>query len=421
MLITLGTLLLKLPFATVESISWINAVFTATSAMTVTGLVVVDTAQSFTMFGELVIVGLIQIGGLGIMSFAILVAIMLGKKIGIKERLVVQQALNQNSFGGIIRLVKYLFTFSIIIELIATIILSYVWIPELGWLEGIYYSFFHSVSAFNNAGFALWQDSLMGYVGNPVINIVITSLFILGGIGFTVLVDIWKSKKFKKLALHSKLMIVGTLIINITAMLIIFLLEYTNPDTIGSLATLGDKLWASYFQAVTPRTAGFNSIDISSLREPTVFLTLLLMFIGAGSASTAGGIKLTTFIVILFSVFSFLKGKDELVVSKRSIKQSVILRALAITLLGFLFVITGVFILTITEDSPFLIILFEVISAFGTVGLSMGLTGSLTFTGKIIIVLIMFLGKIGPLTLAFSIARPTKAKIRYPSEEIITG
>jgi trk system potassium uptake protein len=419
--IILGSILLKLPFATVGSISWINAFFTSTSAMTVTGLAVIDTGQSFTLFGQLVILILIQLGGLGIMSFAVLIAMILGKKIGIKKRLVVQQSLNQNSFGGIIRLIKYLFIFSITIELMGAILLSFAWVPDFGLLKGIYYSLFHSISAFNNAGFALWQDSLMNYVGNPIINIAITSLFILGGIGFTVLVDIWKTKRFKKLALHTKLMIVGTLLVNVAAMFIVFLLEYTNPDTLGSLTTLSDKLWASYFQGVTPRTAGFNSLDTASLREPTIFFIILLMFIGAGSASTAGGIKLTSFIVILFSVISFLKGKEELVISKRAIKQSIILRALAITFLGMLFLVVGVFILSITENSPFIAILFEVTSAFGTVGLSMGLTGSLTIPGKIVIILVMFLGKIGPLTLAFSIAKPARTKIKYPGEEIITG
>ncbi|MFD2629013.1 TrkH family potassium uptake protein [Oceanobacillus kapialis] len=419
--IMIGTILLKLPFATIESISWINALFTSTSAMTVTGLAVVDTASSFTLFGEMIILVLIQLGGLGIMSFAVLIAKILGKKIGIKRRLLVQQSLNQNSFGGILTLIKYLFIFSLTIELVGTILLSVVWIPEMGWIKGIYYSFFHAVSAFNNAGFALWQDSLMGYVANPIVNIGITSLFILGGIGFTVLVDIWRTRRFKKLALHTKLMLVGTFTINLAAMLVVFLLEYTNPDTLGSLATLQDKLWASYFQGVTPRTAGFNSLDIASLREPTLFFMILLMFIGGGSASTAGGIKLTSFIVILFAVVSFLRGKEELVISKRAIKQSIILRALAITFLGMLFLVAGVFILSITEKSPFLSILFEVTSAFGTVGLSMGITGSLTMAGKIVIIFIMVLGKLGPLTLAFSIAKPARTKVKYPGEEIITG
>lgn len=417
----IGTILLKLPFATIETISWVDALFTSTSAMTVTGLAVVDTETTYTLFGEIVIVSLIQLGGLGIMSFAVLIYLMLGKKIGIKERLIVQQALNQTSIGGVIKLVKNLFVFSIIIELIAMIFLSIRWVPEMGWSKGLYYSFFHSISAFNNAGFALWSDSLIGYVGDPIINIVISFLFIIGGIGFTVLSDLWYKKKFKKLSLHSKMMIIGTFVINIVAMFIIFSLEYSNPNTLGGLSSLGDKIWASYFQTVTPRTAGFNTLDMAQLNECTIMFILLLMFIGAGSASTGGGIKLTTFMVIVFSVITFLRGKEEIVIARKSINQSFIVRSLAISTIGILFIFIAVFILNISEHASFLVVLFEVISAFGTVGLSMGLTGSLTLIGKMVIIFIMFIGKLGPLTLAFSLAQPEKAKIKYPNEEILTG
>jgi trk system potassium uptake protein len=419
--IVLGTLCLKLPFATTQPIGWLDALFTATSAMTVTGLAVVDTETAYTLFGEIVIVLLIQMGGLGIMSFAVLIYIMLGKKIGLKERLIVQQALNQTSLGGVIKLVKNLFYFSILIELIAMVILSIRWVPELGWGKGVYYSFFHSISAFNNAGFALWSDSLTGYVGDPLINIAITFLFIIGGIGFTVLSDLWHKRNFKKLSLHSKMMILGTFVINIVAMFLIFILEYSNPNTLGGLNNLGEKVWASYFQAVTPRTAGFNTLDIGGLEDATLFLFLFLMFIGAGSASTGGGIKLTTFLVILFSVITFLQGKDMTVLGKRSISLTVVLRSLAISTIGLFFIFFSVFILNISEDASFIAILFEVISAFGTVGLSMGLTGSLTFVGKIVIVLIMFLGKLGPLTMAYTLANPKESRIKYPNEDVLTG
>jgi trk system potassium uptake protein len=419
--ILIGTILLKLPFATTESISIIDALFTATSAMTVTGLIVVDTPVAFTTFGEVVIVSLIQLGGLGIMSFAVLIYIMLGRKIGLKERLVVQQSLNQTSIGGIIKLVKYLFIFSLTVEFIGLIFLAFEWVPEMGWSKGLYYSFFHSVSAFNNAGFALWSDSLMTYVGNPIINIVISALFIIGGIGFTVLADLWHKKRFNKLSLHSKMMIFGTFVINLVAMLLVFVLEYNNPKTLAGLTSITDKLWAAYFQGVVTRTAGFNSLDIASLDESTIFLMIILMFIGAGSASTGGGIKLTTFMVIFFGVISFLQGKQEVVISKRTISSLILLRALAISSIGLLFVILAVFILNISENAPFLVSLFEVVSAFGTVGLSMGLTFSLTYLGKVVIISIMFIGKIGPLTLAFSLAQPKKNKIRYPNEDILTG
>ncbi|PWU69229.1 TrkH family potassium uptake protein [Gracilibacillus dipsosauri] len=419
--ILIGTLLLKLPIATTETITWIDSLFTATSAMTVTGLIVVDTPSAFTLFGEIIIVILIQLGGLGIMTFAVMIYIMLGRRIGIKGRLVIQQALNQTSIGGVVKLVRNLFIFSLTIETIAMIFLAIRWVPVLGWGKGIYFSLFHAISAFNNAGFALWSDSLMGYVGDPLINIIISLLFIIGGIGFTVLSDLWYKKKFRKLSLHSRLMLVGTLVLNMVAMFIVFILEYNNPSTLGGLASFTDKVWASYFQATSPRTAGFNTLDIGSLEEPTVFFMLLLMFIGAGSASTGGGIKLTTFIIIILSVLTFLRGKKEITISERTINQTYILRSLAIATMGLFFVFIAVFILTIVEDEPVIMVLFEVISAFGTVGLSMGLTGSLSILGKIVIICIMFIGKLGPLTLAFSLARSKEERIKYPYEEVLTG
>lgn len=419
--ILLGMMLLKLPISTTDWVSWTDALFTATSAMTVTGLAVVDTGTVFTTFGQSVILILIQVGGLGIMSFAVLIFIMLGKKIGLKERLIIQHALNQTSLGGVLKLVKNLFIYSLTIELIAMLMLALRWVPEYGWGKGLYYSLFHSISAFNNAGFSIWSDSLMRYAGDPLVNLVISFLFIIGGIGFTVLSDLWHKRSLEKLSLHSKLMIGGTFVINLLAMLIVFYLEYHNPKTLGTLASLSDKLWASYFQAVTPRTAGFNTLDIGSLHEGTISFMLLLMFVGAGSASTGGGIKLTTFLVILLSVLTFLRQKTQIKIGKRAIKDQIVIRSLAISTISILFIFLAVFILNITEQDPFLEILFEVISAFGTVGLSMGITAELSDIGKIIIVFIMFLGKLGPLTFAFSLARPQKDKIRYPDEDVLTG
>ncbi|MCA1065156.1 TrkH family potassium uptake protein [Rossellomorea aquimaris] len=419
--IIVGMGLLKLPFATTQSITWLDALFTTTSAMTVTGLAVMDTGAAFTLFGEVVIMGLIQIGGLGIMSFAVLIFLMLGKKIGFKERLLLQQALNQTSVGGVIKLVKYLFTFSFLVEGFAVILLASEWVPEYGWGRGLYVSLFHSISAFNNAGFSLWPDSLMGYAGNPMVNITISFLFILGGIGFTVLVDLWKQKTIRKLSLHTKIMIVGTFVINTFAFMMIFILEYNNPHTLAQLPLM-DKVFASYFQAVTPRTAGFNTLDYGSMERSTLLLTILLMFIGAGSASTGGGIKLTTFVVILLSVVAFLKQKKEIRILRRTIDETYIFKALAVSMISVLLVFTALFLLNITErQSTFLSILFEVVSAFGTVGLSMGITASLTAIGKWILIIVMFVGKLGPLTLAFSLSRPDKEKIRYPKEEILTG
>ncbi|KHE72413.1 TrkH family potassium uptake protein [Halobacillus sp. BBL2006] len=419
-LIAIGTLLLSLPFANTEGVSFIDALFTATSAMTVTGLIVVDTGTAYTLFGQIVILSLIQLGGLGIMTFAVLIYVAVGKKIGIKQRLLLKQALNQSAIGGVVRLALRLLLFSIIVETIAVIFLSLKWIPEMGWGKGIYASIFHSISAFNNAGFSIWSDSLSAYAVSPVVNIVITFLFIIGGIGFTVVFDLWKSKEFAHLSLQTKLMIVGTLTINLISFLIIFFLEYNNPATLANLSSLG-KIQAAYFQAVTPRTAGFNTLDIGQMEEASLFFIITLMFIGGGSASTAGGIKLTTALAILLATVSFFKDKEHVTIFRRSLTYHVILKALALTVGSMCVVIFTIFILDLTEDAPFLMIMFESVSAFGTVGLSMGLTGSLTTIGKIVIVLTMLIGKLGPLTFAFAFAKQSPDPIKYPSEEILTG
>ncbi|MDM5153938.1 TrkH family potassium uptake protein [Bacillus sp. DX1.1] len=415
-----GTCLLKLPLATTTPISWLDALFTTVSAFTVTGLGVVDTGKVFTLFGQLVILTLIQVGGLGIMSFAILIAIMLGRKIGLQNRLLLQQALNQTNIGGVIRLAKSLFLFSFTIECIATMLLSFEWIPKYGVFRGLYYSFFHSISAFNNAGFSIWSDNLMSHSHSILVNFVISSLIILGGIGFTVVVDIKRKRNFKSLTLHSKLMLSSTLIVNIVATILIFIFEFHNPLSMKGFTPFEEGL-AAYFQAISTRTAGFNTVDIAQLTEPSLLLMMLLMFIGAGSASTGGGIKLTTFLIMLLGVLKFLQEQDDIVVFKKSIKDELIVKSLAITVISILFIFFAILILSITEQVPLSMSAFEVFSAFGTVGLSMGLTPKLTVIGKITIIFMMFFGKMGPLTLAFSFARKKRKKIKYPNEDILTG
>lgn len=416
----IGGALLKLPFATTHGITWLNAWFEATSAMTVTGLGVVDTGHTFTLFGQLVLLALIQIGGLGIMTFTVFIFILLGKKIGLKERILTQESLNQSELGGIIYLARHLFLYASITELVGAFFLTLRWGPEMGWGHASYAAIFHAVSAFNNAGFSLWSSNLTKYVGDPTVNIVITGLFIIGGLGFTVLIDIWQKKQFRELTLQSKLMIIGTLVINFLAVSLFFILEHNNPGTIGKLS-LPNKLWASYFQGVVTRTAGFNTIDIGQLHPSTAFFMVLLMFVGAGSGSTGGGIKLTTFIAMLLTVSMFLKGKSEVVVMKRTIPQTIIIRSLVVTFLASALIFVAVFILTLTENASLIRLLFETVSAFGTVGLSMDLTPHLSFIGRIVIICVMFIGKIGPLTLAFSFAKQSEAMIRYPKETILTG
>ena len=287
-----------------------------------------------------------------------------------------------------------------------------------GAVRGVFYSLFHSVSAFNNAGFSLFSDNLMGYSHDGLVNLVITLLIITGGLGFTVLVDLANKRNFKNLKLHSKIMLIGTFVLNVTAILFLFLLEYSNEATIGSMP-LGEKLWVSYFQGISPRTAGFNTIDIGGMTDGSLLLIMLLMFIGAGSASTGSGIKVTTFIVIVWSVFAYIRGRKEPVMFERTIHQTV--KSLAVTMIGLFFVFLTAFLLTVTEDASLSMILFESFSAFGTVGLSMGLTPDLSNAGRLLIIILMFIGRIGPLTLAFSFARTRTAKIRYPEEDIFIG
>lgn len=419
-LIVVGTLLLKLPIAATVPLSWTDALFTATSATTVTGLSVFDPGTTLTMFGEIVLLVLIQCGGIGLMTFAVAVLILLRKKIGLQNRVYLQESFTQPSIGGVVKLVKLILIFVFSVEAVAVVLLSLYWIPEYGVKEALNLSVFHVISSFNNAGFSLFPDNLMSFTGDPVVLLLLSSLFIIGGIGFTVVIDVFQKKTIRSWSLHTKMMIFGTVIINALATILIFALEYGNPDSLGGLP-LREKLLSSYFAAVTPRTAGFNVFDYSSLEDPTLLFTMVLMFIGAGSASTASGIKLTTFIVVLLAAYSFLKSQREPEILGRSIRLETILRSLAITTISLLLVVGFAFLLTITEKLPFLPLVFEVVSAFGTVGLSMGITGQLSDLGEILLSLTMFIGRIGPLTLFFMLMKPKREHFRYPYDQIFTG
>ncbi|ANU24256.1 TrkH family potassium uptake protein [Planococcus donghaensis] len=419
-LILVGTLLLKLPFATTQPISWTDALFTATSATTVTGLSVFDPGTVLTAFGELVLLVLIQCGGIGLMTFAVAILILFRKKVGLQNRIYLQESLTQSSIGGIVKLVKLILTFALTVEAVATILLTIYWIPQFGFEDALNYSIFHVISAFNNAGFSLFPDNMMSFAGDPMVTILISSLFIIGGIGFTVVMDVSQKKSIRRWALHTKLMVGGTLILNSLAMLVFFLLEYNNPGTLGNMS-LFDKLVTSYFSAVTPRTAGFNMLDYGALEDPTLLFTMLLMFIGGGSASTASGIKLTTFIVVILATLSFLRSRREPEIFGRSIRLETVIRSLAITTISVLLVVFFLFLLTVTEKIPFLPLAFEVVSAFGTVGLSMGISGDMTSIGEVLLSIVMFTGRIGPLTLFFILMKPRKENYRYPYDPVFTG
>lgn len=419
--LTVGTILLYMPFSQKQPTSFVDCLFIATSAFTVTGLATIDITANFNVIGYTIIMILVQAGGLGIITLAIIVFMMLGRKVGFKRRSLATEALNQQNTGGILRLVLILFFISLIFESIGALLLCMEWIPQLGFKRGLFHSIFTAVSAFNNAGFALHSDNLVQYRTNPVINFIITSLIILGGLGFTVILDLYKTKDFKKLRVHTKVMLLGTFIINFCATLIIFVLEYGNKNTLSGHSTF-DQLQMAYFQAITTRTAGFNTIDIGAMTTPTILIMMLLMFIGGGSTSTAGGIKLTTTVVILFGTYSFIKQREHLTLFKRTIDPRFLFKSLAVAVLSSGFCFTIVFCLVLAEpDLPFLPLMFEVISAFGTVGLTMGITGKLSVIGKLLIILMMMIGKVGVLTIVLTFSKPNKQLFSYPKEDILTG
>lgn len=419
-----GAVLLTLPMAVQpgEEINFLTSLFTATSAVCVTGLVVVDTATHWTTFGHIVILVLIQVGGLGFMTMATFLYLLLGRRIGLKQRLIIQESLNQTNLAGIVRLARYVLFFTFLTELSFAVILSIRWSYDLGWLKGMWFGLFHSVSAFNNAGFDLFGGfrSLTDYAGDATVTLCITTLIILGGIGFSVIVDIVRHlKESGRLSLHTKLVLSVSGVLIIAGTIMIYLLEY--DSTLRGLSPMG-KVLASYFQAVTSRTAGYNTLDIGALRSATQFLIIILMFIGASPGSTGGGIKTTTFGSLAISVWCMIRGKENTEVFHRRIGQDQIYKSLAILLLAGGLVMGVSLLLSITEKADFLAVLFETTSAFGTVGLSMGITPKLTAFGRILIIMTMFLGRLGPLTLAFALARAErKSQLRYPEEKIMVG
>lgn len=424
-----GSLLLSLPFASADGVSvpYVDALFTASSAVAVTGLVVVDTGTHWSLFGQLVILLLIQIGGLGFMTMITMFAMIIGKRISLKERLLIQSSLNQNDLSGVVRLTKYIIIGTLAMEAFGALLLSFVFVPELGWAQGIWFSIFHAVSAFCNAGFDIIGGgiSLMPYVQNPLVNFTIWTLIILGGLGFTVIIDMFFYRdNFRRWSLHTKLVLIISGLLLAIGFVSYLLLEWTNAATLGDLSIPG-KFMAAFFQSVTPRTAGFNTLDTASLTDASKLLTMIFMFIGGSPASTAGGVKTVTFGIVLFTIVSQIQGKEDTEVFHRRIPRSNINRALTIMFLGLIIIISITMILSIIESgNTFMETLFETISAFGTVGLSLGITPTLSTLGKVLLSLLMFMGRVGPFTVALALAQSThknQGKIRYPEDKVIIG
>ena len=419
--IAAGAALLKLPFASTASVGWVDAFFTSVSAVTVTGLITVDTSTAWTMFGQGVIMLLIQFGGLGLITFAVFVLASVGARIDVSKQRYLAEELNIDSMSGLIPFVRRILIIFVVCELIGMALIATQFVPEYGWKMGLWHSLFHSISAFNNAGFSTFSDSLMSWVGNPVIVWVISLQFILSGLGFLVLSELMRERRWRRLSLHSRLMLIGTPLLIATGVGGYAALEWTNPATLAGLDGVGAKLQASWFEGVTPRTAGFNAMDTAGVRDATALLTMVLMFIGGGATSTAGGIKVTTAFVLLLATIAFFKRSGTITIQRNQIGPSAGLKVMALLFVGLMLIFIALFTLVATQELDFLDAAFEVFSAFGTVGLSRGATGELDTVGKLTICVVMFLGRLGPLTLGFLLATKTPPRLHYPEGRVYLG
>ncbi|HDE4659782.1 TPA: TrkH family potassium uptake protein [Staphylococcus aureus] len=413
----IGALLLSLPFTGKKPISFLDALFIASSAFTVTGLSPVDIGSQFNILGEIVILLLIQIGGLGIVTVTLLTLVFLNRKISMKNRFLIMVTWNIDEPGGVIKLIKHLAIYSLVTELIGMICLCLSFIPKFGIGKGLFLSLFTSVSAFNNAGFALFKNNLIDYSNDPIVIITISILIIFGGIGHFVVIDFINCKKLSKLSLHSKLVLTTTSILIIIGAITFFLLEQFN--TMQNMG-LVEKIGNSFFQSVTTRTAGFNSIDIASINKSTALMLMLLMFIGGAPLSAAGGIKITTFAVAFIFVLNYIRKENNVFVFNKEISNKHIKLSIVTINISFLFISIITFILSIINPNISLIkLLFEVVSAFGTVGLSMNLTTEYHGITKIIIIFVMLCGKVGLLTLLRTFIPPKSPKnYRYTKGQI---
>jgi trk system potassium uptake protein TrkH len=428
-LIAAGTVLLWLPVASArEPLSLLDALFTSTSAVCVTGLIVVDTPNDLSVFGQSVVLLLIQAGGLGYMAITTVVAVTLGKPLTVHERLSLQEALHVQTMDGLVRFVLDVFKLTLVFELAGTLVLGLRWAGEMGIAQAFYHGLFHSVSAFNNAGFALFPDSLMQYRDDPIVNLTVMSLIVCGGLGFVVLTELGRWPRVRRLSVHTRLVLTMSAALVAGATVAIFALELRNPRTLGAL-TAPQGLLAAFFQAVSPRTAGFNTIDIGAMAPATLFLLMVLMFVGAAPGGTGGGIKVTTLGITVAALWATVRGARDPVIFRRRLPPDLVAQAFFISLIAF-FAVNGVAALVlVAEGAQFLPVLFETVSAAGTVGLSTGeaatdlsLSGTFGPVGKLLIIVTMYMGRIGPLTLAIAVARGrTPPRVRHPEGRVLVG
>ena len=424
--ILVGAILLTLPISSVsgESTDFLDALFTSTSAVCVTVLVVVDTGSYWSMFGQTVIMILIEIGGLGFMSFTTLIAILLGKKITLRERLILQDAMNTFNIQGLVKMVRYVLVFTISVQFFGALLLSTQFVPQFGPGKGVFYSIFHSISAFCNAGFDVLGkgNSLMSFNNNIVIMMVISILIIIGGLGFTVWSELYTCKSIKRVSIHSKMVILMTTVLVLGGAILMFLFEHNNSNTIADMSFI-DKLMNSLFASITPRTAGFNSISTEGMSTAGQFLTIILMFIGGSPGSTAGGVKTTTIGVLIVTVISVIKGREDSEVFQRRFSKDLVYKAFTLLFVAFTLVIVVTMLLSYTEKgASFIALFYETVSAMGTAGLTLGLTPELSSVGRVLIIMMMYLGRVGPLTVVLSITKKkVNSGIKYPEGKILIG
>lgn len=437
-LIITGSFLLALPISHANShASILDHIFTATSAVCVTGLTPNVPVETYNLFGQSVLILLMQLGGLGLMTIIAIFLLAVGGRLGHSEKLVMQEAIPRDTVSEIGSFIGFILIYTFIFEGIGAFLLSFRFIGQFGFFQGIFKAIFISVSAFCNAGFdVLGATSLEAYVSDGLVSLVVTSLIIMGGLGFSVWFDLTKSansilkrkmttkRVVNHMQVHIKLVLTVTVTLIVFGWLFLFVSEFNNPGTLGPLS-LGNKILASFFQSTTLRTAGFSTLNMAKFHPISLVMMMGLMFIGGSPGGTAGGIKTTTFAIVVLMVITELLNREKLVVFKRKISVDVFRRSLAVIMLSFTVVITGSMVLLVSEQADLLTILFEAFSAVGTVGLSMGLTPSLTNTGKIVIIILMFIGRIGPVALAYSLRSyrsPRQIdKVDYPSGNIIVG
>lgn len=423
-IILIGTILLSLPIATSMGVrtGFLESLFTSTSAVCITGLTTLNTAMYWSVFGQIVIMVLMEIGALGFMCFAIIIYLIIGKKITLRDRLLVKESINTFSIQGLVKMVKDILKFSLLVQLLGTLLLSTQFVMEFGMKKGIFISLFHSVSSFSNAGIDLFGNSLINYNSNVLVLSITAILSIIGGLGFVVLLELYEFKEVKKLSLHSKLVLYTSGILILIGAFLILIFEFNNPLTISNMS-LGDKILNSTFSSITPRTLGFYSVDINDMTISSKFLNIILMIIGGSPGSTAGGIKTVTLAIIFLTAISVIKGREDTEAFERRISKELVYKSFTIAFIALNILIVSTMILTYTEKGiPFLSLLNETTAALSTSGMTLNLTGELSEVGKVLIIILMYIGRIGPLTILLAVKKKgKKLGFKYPKGKILIG